>query len=101
MVPQAQDIPVPSRLRAGDIVLCRLEDHVACFCRSSGTTHILDALSGELLAWLDTEAQARTISEVEAHFADLLGVPAAELSPNIESALQLLISEDLALEEPQ
>ena len=98
-MPEAQDNSVPSRLRAGDIALCRLEDHVACFCRSSGTTHILDALSGELLAWLDADPQAKTASEAEAHFADLLGVPEAELSPNIQSALHLLISEELVLEE--
>lgn len=87
----------PRQIRSGDVAICRLEDHVACFCRTSGTTHILDALSGELLAWLVTQENEVSVGDAEKHFAHLLSVSETEMSSSIASALQLLIGEQLVV----
>ena len=86
-------------MRAGDIALCPLEDHMACFCRSSGTTHILDAISGELLNWLVSRQEPATAADAQAHIAELMDVPPEQVYANIESALQLLVSEQLVEQE--
>lgn len=80
--------------RAPKVAIEALDQYSACFSFRSGQTHLLDAFTAELLSLLSSapERDGLPAAEVTESLALTMQVPAAELLPRIEQALQSLLN---------
>lgn len=89
-----------TELRALHVRLCDLDDHLACYSRKTGTTHVLDALTGEALRIIHAADEARTTRNIAMRLAKILEVQPDDLLDQLRKSVDLLLREQLAEAQP-
>lgn len=89
------EIGPQTRAIAKNVLLHTLDDHVVCFSRDTGTTHVLDALSGEVLQQLLRKGSPQSEQALREHLAQAMSVEPDSINDNVIAALRTLCSEHL------
>lgn len=74
------------------VIIEALDNYSACFGVRSGQSHLLDALTAELLAILDKAHAAMPADDLTAALSVLMDVPAADLEGRTSEAIESLLS---------
>lgn len=83
------------RLHAGDILLEQLGSENVCFCRTTGATLVLDAISAEIASYLLACDSPKTVDEIALHLGSAAGCSAASILGSAEASVRLLVAEEL------